>query len=100
MNNFVSKDAVARMRITSRNLLLLCETNRRLVLLALLYHFSGVCPSLSIALPLLFFYMRSLYFDLANAEKEEAVAAREKNAARRALKADAKPPPARSSIHA
>ena len=61
--------------------------------LPLLRHFCGVCVSLTLALPLAPFYTRSVYFDVASAEREERkkiprVARRASEASRRVTNVD------------
>ena len=61
----VADDKVQRVRRLARRLTTLAHRNRRLVPVAVVRSFCGVCVSLSLALPLARFYSRSLYFDLA-----------------------------------
>ena len=69
MRVLVSDKKVTRVRALTKKLLLLAQRNRRLVPLALLRHFCGVCVSLTLALPLDRFYTRSLYFAMSLAER-------------------------------
>lgn len=71
MKVYIAEKKVEKVRALSKKILLLAQRNRRLVSLDLLRHFCGVCVSLTLALPLARFYTRSLYFDMALAEREE-----------------------------
>lgn len=55
----------------SLHFLLLSEKIRRLVPLALLRHFCSVCVCVSVAIPLVRFYTRSVYSYMANSDRKE-----------------------------
>lgn len=70
MRVYVSDAKVSRVQDTARKLLRQAHRNRRILPADTIRRSCGVCVSLYLALPLALFFTRSLYFDLAGAERK------------------------------
>lgn len=70
MRVFVTDAKVVRVQKWARKVIGIAARNQRLVPLDMLRSFCGLCVSLTLAMPLARFYTRSLYFDMARAERE------------------------------
>lgn len=71
MRVYMAYQKVALVRGLSIRFLLIAQKNRRLVSLALLYHFCGVCVTLTLWFPISRFYARSIYLYMSLQEKRE-----------------------------
>jgi hypothetical protein len=65
MRVFVTDRKVQRMRRMAQEILICTQRNRLLVTVGKLRHFCGVAVSLTLALPMVRFYTRSLYWDMS-----------------------------------
>lgn len=68
---FSTAPKVAHLRQLSRRMLLVATRNQRLVIADAVRHFCGVAVSISLGYPLQWNYMRSIFSDLACAERKE-----------------------------